>query len=1148
MNNCVVKRLLSVFLCALLLAQPLTMSAGAWYWAVEDSLDREEEVFIQDEAAPLANTLDVQLHSGTAVIPAGSSLDFVKQALAEALIDPDADGSALDWEYYCEGKAALSWGNRSWGSIAGFETKTGKVIKTTYTHPALADNDRDNGVFQVRLAGTTVEVTLTKLAEAPKQNAVLDLADGREVTIPLNADGGTDFTALEQAIFDEVYQGGDPALSLEDVEITRYAEETYLGAQYSGYVPLSGGKISGPLSAKRDAGPVSAGTYTMKFSFAGNDAYYAAEETVSVILADKVIPEGRIHLKEGPYTVTMTYQADGTSIDYAAAEQAILDAVVDSTEPENIPVSVRYDARLTGLGSPDWKALNAGGAMDKKFGIGTWQIRLSFEGTDAYTAASEEVEVTVTGLSQAPISAPETAGVSLTYREDLSVDYEALETALRALFTSEEADLSAASLEYYATAKTGSVGDAGKAWVPVSGGTKTIVGVPVSYPGMTAGTWQVKLTLPASQRYAETSVEISVTVSDRDPAPYTLREPAGSVKLPLNEDLSVRYDALEGMVFDAVVETSEVLSADNVTIEYYASAKTGSVGGLGKAWAPLAGGKVSGLDYPAVSAGTQKIRISWPGSQVYAPTVIEADVEITDRDPVQFTLKDAPYEVGIVFTAQQGYDYEATARAIYDAVVASTTPEVDYAACKVEYNVDLTGITNSFKPLDGTDASGLVKFKDGKWKIRISCGDTLEYRGSSVTVEVTVSDNRLPSAVVLKEGASFTYNMDPAVMKQAVFEQVIDWENCTLPAREALSLDDFEILYKAQIDVLDENVDADKLGGLISKLPGMENVGGDIASNLGESTKRFMPIEGGSYLGIPYAPMGAGKHQVQVSFKGSAEYRPSDAAETAVTVNKANVKVKVRSNNIYAGQPLPENFITTDPADKFEFYTIYAGATSNVNLGIYLDLPDKFDNNKLIKLVDPVVEKISGKSFSKMLQDGITLGELRALFDSTELLELLEKVGVDTGAFGQILKVINALPSVTDGLRIGFGIPNRAGLYTVTVITDNKNYNTGVGVGALLVRMRLSGVKLSWNQSLGSKISAADAKSFDFKATLSHDGDVTIDQSNVHYLYSGFTSKWRVYSSTTTPPTEPGRYTMTVVTLGGNYQAAPITRSFQITK
>ena len=80
------------------------------------------------------------------------------------------------------------------------------------------------------------------------------------------------------------------------------------------------------------------------------------------------------------------------------------------------------------------------------------------------------------------------------------------------------------------------------------------------------------------------------------------------------------------------------------------------------------------------------------------------------------------------------------------------------------------------------------------------------------------------------------------------------------------------------------------------------------------------------------------------------------------------------------------------------------------------------------------------------------------------------------------------------------------------------------------------------------KISAADAADFDFKATLSSDGDVSISQDNVHYLYSGFTSKWKPYSSTTTPPTEPGRYVVTVVTLGGNYQAAPITRSFQITK
>ena len=56
-----------------------------------------------------------------------------------------------------------------------------------------------------------------------------------------------------------------------------------------------------------------------------------------------------------------------------------------------------------------------------------------------------------------------------------------------------------------------------------------------------------------------------------------------------------------------------------------------------------------------------------------------------------------------------------------------------------------------------------------------------------------------------------------------------------------------------------------------------------------------------------------------------------------------------------------------------------------------------------------------------------------------------------------------------------------------------------------------------------------------------------VRRSGVKYLYSGFTSKWRIYSSTT-PPTEPGSYVVTVCIIGGNHMAAPITRSFQITK
>ncbi len=37
--------------------------------------------------------------------------------------------------------------------------------------------------------------------------------------------------------------------------------------------------------------------------------------------------------------------------------------------------------------------------------------------------------------------------------------------------------------------------------------------------------------------------------------------------------------------------------------------------------------------------------------------------------------------------------------------------------------------------------------------------------------------------------------MDAAVMKQAIFDNVIDWENSTLPAKDTLTVDNFTMEY-----------------------------------------------------------------------------------------------------------------------------------------------------------------------------------------------------------------------------------------------------------------------------------------------------------------------------------------------------------------
>lgn len=752
----------------------------------------------------------------------------------------------------------------------------------------------------------------------------------------------------------------------------------------------------------------------------------------------------------------------------------------------------------------------------------SYQVRLA--GTTA------EVTLTKAAKLDSSITLNEGVSVALPYDESTQVDYEALRAAIFenvVASTTPGLTVGDVTIEYYAEAESGSLGDLGWNWAPLAGGKVS----GLYYPGMTAGeNQQIRISYAENSNYYGTSAKTTVTITERPEAPYTRKEAPDAVTLAVGSDMKVDYNLLETAIFNAVVASSEVIKANDVTVEYYYEGLTN----VDSKWLPLEGKPVVGeAGWPAISAGTQKIRISWPGNQTYAPTTIEATVQVNDREQVQFTLNGdgENYEVGMAFNAEQGYDYAATAKAIYNAVVASTINPEGLTAdnVTVEYNVDKTGITDSFKPLNETDATGLVKFGTGTWEIRISWAGNQTYRGNSVTVKVTTTDNRLASAVALKSGASFTYNMDANAMKQAIFDNVIDWDNSTLPAKETLSLNNFVIEYYGKVILFD--------GGIDSEIEG------------------WAPIEGKSYdlgdlnLGT-YPKMGAGENQsIRISYKGNADYRPSETAEGTVTVNKAKVSVKVNSTNIYADEQVPANFITTDPADEFDIYTIYAGVTSSVSTGVYLDLPDRYTNNAVLKLLDPIVEKLYGKSFTQMMNDGVTVGELRQLFSTQELLDLLDKLNIDTGTFGQILNVINKLPGVMDSVRIGFGTPNRAGLYTVTAVTDNKNYETGVGFGFLLTKMRFSGPKLVWDEEInGGKLTAAEAQNFNFGATLWYNGEPVEDQSSVHYLYSGFTSSWRVYSSTTTAPTEPGRYVVTVCILGGNYMAAPITRSFQITK
>ena len=735
---------------------------------------------------------------------------------------------------------------------------------------------------------------------------------------------------------------------------------------------------------------------------------------------------------------------------------------------------------------------------------GSYQVRI--KGT------TKEVTVTKAAKLNSVIEVNEGVEVTLPYDEDANVNYDALkENIFNSVVKSSNPELTVnnVNIQYYATSKT-VIGTQKEDWISLEGGKDTFA----EYPAISEGTQKIKISFNGNDTYYGTEKEVNITVKDRTPADITVNE-GQTIKLAYNDDLTVDYDQVEKDIFDKVILTSTPqLTADDVTIQYHAKGLIG----LTNKWVSVKGDKV----YPAISEGEHEIKIIYKGSKDYRPREVITTINVVDRATVDVATNEGPYNVSMKFNKDQSYDYDATAKAIYEAVIKSTNPELSFEDFKVEYNANPINLGEIWYELSDSSDLNLNKFKAGTWKIRLSWNATKEYKGGNIVVTVNVEDNRLESAVTLKEGTSITYNMDAQEMKKALFES-IDFSKSTLPSKAELSVDDFTYEYYGT-NVLAGNIDG-----------GMNN---------------WAPVEGGKVnLVLDYPQMPAGEQKVRITYKGNSDYRPSTSGETTITVKKAKVKVSVHSTNIFADEELSKDFITTNPADKFDVYTVYAGATSNVSLGLYLDLPARFtDNEAVINVLDPVVEKVFGKSFTQMMQDGVTVGELRKLFSTQELLDLLEKLHIDTGTFGQILKVINKLPGIADNVRVGFGTPNRAGLYAVTAVTDNKNYETGVGIGALLVKQHVKGVKLIWNQKFTKgKISKEEAQNFDFKATLTYNDEVVSDE-NVHYLYTGVQSNLKPYSSTTTAPTEPGVYTMTAVTVGGNYQAAPIIRTFTITK
>lgn len=534
-------------------------------------------------------------------------------------------------------------------------------------------------------------------------------------------------------------------------------------------------------------------------------------------------------------------------------------------------------------------------------------------------------------------------------------------------------------------------------------------------------------------------------------------------------------------------------------------------------------------------------KLAFPAADAAAPSVTPdaapgADPAVTPNTGTDTAPDAAPstaadttegepgtYTLNMTYTADGKIDFDA----LRAAIVATVLPDADAASVTVTYEAKakISSKITAYVPLKGGwETVGLLPYEFpaitvGTYNVKLTAN------GQDTIVTVTLKDARTQAKIVLKEGVSLSYTKDAAAMRTQILDKLIDWSQTTVSKEAAAQ-------------------------SMVIEYYGTGSSKHDLLTH-----DDWYPVEGGTVkFGIDYtAPgIGAGENQqIRASFPTTADYLGCDAVEGTLTVNKAFVRVHVKSAAIfYDEKPTTQQYVTTKPEGDFTIFKVYSGVTSNVKGAIYLQLPESILSPEALEKIDPVVKLLCGKTLTDIFNDGMTLGELRELLQQLEkptddLAKFLKIFNIDISSFTELLKVVNKIPGVFDSTRVAIGSPNRAGMYLVTAITSNPNYKTGVGTGTLVVKMRATGASLTWNNDQ-TTFTTGELESSPLGATLMRGDTPAHNQDGVHYRYVGTTDTHRLYISSKAP-TEPGTYRQTAYILGGNDMAKSISRSITIT-
>lgn len=739
----------------------------------------------------------------------------------------------------------------------------------------------------------------------------------------------------------------------------------------------------------------------------------------------------------------------------------------------------------------------------------TYTIKFTYHyGSLLWDKTEKSCKITFLGREALPDVSAITADAR--FNDDLSINYDALRQDIfdqvkAQVNLPENVKFENVSFKYYFTYdyKIGIY----KEWVAFEGKKGVNIGnIHINIPAIACGsTYKVQLSWGGDDTYKAWSPEFDVTVVDgRTDTSISFVEDR-TVNIPFTET-GIDYEAVKESIW-ALIDTITPadISKDSITVKYE-------------------GTDIN--DNPAISEGNHTLNFSYAGSANYKPFSTDVPVNFIDNRIVAFAAKERPDNLSRGYVGNTLDEAKTLEKAREELVTA--LKDVPLSEIKVEYK-----LAGNYIPLD-INGIRLNLTEINKTDIRVSYAGNATYKAFSKEFkDLYFADNRVASSIAIKDGASITFNMSADNMKQQIFDNVIDWdsENTKLPAKGTLTIADFKFEIGSK-DIADKD-------------------------------------------GYPNLDAGNGQ-TIKISFVGNSEFKPCNDVKATIDVAKADVKVTMKSfSTAHAGNAdeLTQEAlgVALDPNDpKLDVYMIFAGINTNLDSSVNLVLTkdqqavvDKISNAQ--KEIFDLATKffpdldIDKTTLKDKLESGITIGQFKEYLNSFIAVidkipgadEILNRFGVSIDTIKTMATIFDKLTQFSDDTVIAVGAPKHAGLYMATAVAVNKNYNTGYTSGTVMILMNVKDMKIQLNSNFSKKMTVAEAKALAEDpagvATLLC-GTKPVGNPNLHYLYTGVQSNLKPYSSTTDFPTAPGRYVVTIVTLGGDYLAPPVTKTFQITK